>query len=112
MNEDDTIIYPHSHMFSVCMCAYLQHHEDLGGRLYDLVETTDVLMTQVLHGLNLHLHTGQVVLGTAMMLFCLIVSLQHHILYSQFLMFMFPLLGHVSLFHMYCVIVENQSESI
>lgn len=45
------------------MCAYLQHHEDLGGGLYDVVETTDVLMAQALHGLNLHLHTGQVVLG-------------------------------------------------
>ncbi len=45
------------------MHAYLEHHEDLGGGLYDVVETADVLMTQVLHGLNLHLHTGQVVLG-------------------------------------------------
>lgn len=44
------------------MWTYLQYHEDLGGGLYDLVETTDMLMTQVLHGLNLHLHTWQVIL--------------------------------------------------
>lgn len=48
------------------MCAYFQHHEDLGGGLYNLVKTTDVLMTQVLHGLNLHLHPGQVILGREM----------------------------------------------
>lgn len=44
------------------MYTYLQNHEDLGGGLYHLVETTDVLMRQVLHGLDLHLHTGQVIL--------------------------------------------------
>lgn len=53
----------HTHTQFLCICAYLQHHKDLGGGLYDVVETTDVLMTQALHGLNLHLHTGQVVLG-------------------------------------------------
>lgn len=46
------------------MCAYLQHHEDLGRGLYDVVETTDVLVTQILHSLNLDLDTGQVILGS------------------------------------------------
>lgn len=48
---------------SVYVCAYLHHYEDLGGGLYDVVETANVLMAQVPHGLDLHLHTGQVILG-------------------------------------------------
>lgn len=46
------------------MCVYLQHHEDLGRGLYDVVKTTDMLVTQILHSLNLNLDTGQVILGS------------------------------------------------
>lgn len=45
------------------MCAYLQHHKDLGAGLYDMIETTNMLVTQILHSLNLSLDTRQVVLG-------------------------------------------------
>lgn len=42
---------------------YLHHHEDLRRCLDDMVQTTDVLVAQVLHSLNLNLDPGQVVLG-------------------------------------------------
>lgn len=58
------ICYPFSPKFQVhvIICnldnIYLHHHEDLGRRLNDVIETTDVLVTQILHSLNLHLDPG------------------------------------------------------
>ena len=48
----------------VCTHVYLQHYEYLGGRLDHLVQTTDMLVAQVLHGLDLDLDPGQILLGS------------------------------------------------
>jgi len=42
---------------------HLQYYEYLGGRLDHVVETADMLVAQVLHGVDLNLHTGQVLLN-------------------------------------------------
>lgn len=48
--------------YQLCREHYLQHHEDFGGRLDDLVQTTHMLVAQVLHGFDLGLHSWQVLL--------------------------------------------------
>lgn len=45
------------------LTIYLYHHEDLGRGLDDVIQTTDVLVTQILHSLDFHLDPGQVILG-------------------------------------------------
>lgn len=45
------------------LTIYLHHHEDLGRGLDDMIQTTDVLVTQILHSFDLHLDPGQVILG-------------------------------------------------
>lgn len=49
-------------MYLVCVRVYLQHHEDLGGGLNDMVETTDVLMTEVFQSLDFKFNTGEIIL--------------------------------------------------
>lgn len=46
----------------VCVCVYLQYHEDLCGRLNDMVDATDMLVTEIFQSLNFKLNTGEIIL--------------------------------------------------